>query len=181
MEALEAFEEWDVDAFKPNLIVYQCPIINEGAMSVVPSNTPNTPPVFSQRFVSRFTELKQKSYSPELLSYILYIGVQANIVDQTTGKYLCSWVDNYAFVDTYRYIGFLEDALKEGNIDVINCFGGFDSIAYKKAALEETHNIWTSAINGSGKTGDTFTEDSIHLNDYGSLIAWRLLKKYFNP
>lgn len=179
MDALKCFEPWDVDLFKPDMIIYQCPIINEGAMSLGEPAV-NTPPAFAQRFVTRFTELKQKSYAPELLSYVLYIGIQANIVDQETGKYNCSYIYEYGYIDTYKYIGFLEDSLKDEEIDFINCFNRFDDIAYRKAQNEGTNNIYVSAIQGSGANGNTFTNDNIHLNSYGSLIAWRLLKKYFN-
>lgn len=181
LAALKCFEEWDVDAFKPDMIVFECPIINEGAMSVVAASTPNTPPVFAERFTNRFAEILAKSYTPELFTYILYIGSQANIVSQSTGKYNCSLITSYGFVDVYKYIGILETELESDNIDLANCFNRFNEIAYRKAKNDGTDNIWTSAISGSGKTGESFTVDNVHLNDYGNLIAWRLLMQYFNP
>lgn len=177
---IRGFEEWDVDEFKPDAIIANCPIINEGAMSVVAANTPNTPEVFANRFKDYFDSLKNKSYEPEVIPFVLYIGVQANIVDQSTGEYKQSYINNYGPVDTYRYIGALENTIYEDFGYFINVFNVFDKIAHRKAKLDETNNIWTSAIVGSGTTGNTFTVDNVHLNDYGTMIAYRIVSEYFN-
>lgn len=176
---LQAFEAWDVDGFKPDAILMQCMIINEGAVSVAP-RAGNTPTVFAQRFVDYINELKGKDYAPEVLPYVLYIGVQAGIVNQSTGAYQCSILNGYGYVDTYKYVGALDKALRASLGYFLNFFDDFTEIAYRKAEIEETGNIWTSAINSSGQAGNTFTVDTVHLNDYGSLIAYRLLKPFLN-
>ena len=175
---LEAFEEWDVDDFKPDAILFQCCIINEGAVSQNPASG-NTPSAFAQRFYNYINKLKSKDYSPEIIPYVLYIGVQANIVNQTTGEYQCA-VLNSEYVDTYKYIGTLDKSIRELLGYFLNFFNDYDNIAHRKAKIEGTNNIWISAINQSGQRGDTFTADTVHLNDYGSLIGYRLLKPYLS-
>ena len=149
-------------------------------MSIVSSNTPNTPEVFANRIKDRYDELKNKLYSPEVIPYILYIGVQANIVDQTTGQYRCSVIDSYGYVDVFKYIGVLDNLLKTANYPIINLFNRIDEYAHKLADSEGTDNIWLSAINGSGSTGKTLTDDNVHLNNHGSLLSFRLIKEFFN-
>lgn len=179
IQGLRAFEAWDVDGFAPDAILMQTMVINEGAVSVNP-RAGNTPEIFAQRFVDYITGLKNKSYAPEIIPYVLYIGVQAEIVNQTTGAYQCSILSGYGYVDTYKYIGALDSALRTLLGYFLNFFDDYTEIAYRKAEIEGTGNIWTSAINYSGQKGDTFTADTVHLNDYGSLIAYRLIKRYLN-
>ena len=180
LDALKCFEEWDVDAFKPDAIIVGTPIINEGAMSVVSPSTPNTPEVFANRIKDRFDELSDKSYSPEVIPYVLYIGMQANIVDQTTGQYRCSSINNYGYVDVFKYVGVLDNLLETTEYPIINLFNRIDEYAHKLADSEGTDNIWLSAISGSGSTGKTLTTDGVHLNNHGSLLSFRLIKEFFN-
>lgn len=173
---LRNFEEWDVDYWKPDLILQQCCVINEDAKSenLVPGNTPAA---FAGRFETYVTALKAKVYQPDVVSYCFYIGVQAGIVNQTTGEYNCEILDGTYYVDTYSYIGALETAIKPITT-FINGFNTFDSIATALAKRDGTNNKWTSAINGSGFAGSTFTQDTVHLNNYGSTIAYRILRNY---
>jgi hypothetical protein len=178
IERIRHFEAWDVDSYEPDAILLQCCIINEQAMSL-PTSTTNTPLAFATRFDDYVTALKTKTYTPEIIPYTLYVGVQANLVSQTTGEYNSGFVSGEP-VDTYKYIGALDEVLTANLGYFINLFNKFDEIAHRKSELEGTDNIWTSAIEGSTQTGGTFTVDSVHLNDYGSKIAFRLLSKYFN-
>lgn len=177
---IEVFQPWMVDAFNPDLILQQCCIINEEAQTGVNPAYPavKTPVQFADKFKEYYERLHdEQGYL--VFPIILFVGLQAGLVNQSTGD-LGVGTFNGSSVTIPDYIGNLVEMYREKNAPVYSMFNTFLDIAYKKADLENTNNIYTSAILGSGKTGNTFTIDSVHLNDYGNQIAFRLLNNYFN-
>lgn len=176
---LRAFEAWDVDYWKPDLIALLNPVINEGAMSAAGMSSNNKPSDFAGRFGAYATLLKAKAYAPDFMAMTMFVGSQAQIVDTSTGKYNVGTIAGYGDVTVFDYIGYLDSTLKTNGVLHLNMFYEFLQIAEQKADFEKTNNIWTSAIVGSSKTGATFTIDNVHPNDYGNLIAKSLVVPLF--
>ena len=171
------YETWRVDAFKPDLLLQQCCIINEGAVSGEVGVAGITPEGFVQHFEDDYDRQISKGYL--VMPYIVWGGAVMGMVNPTTGEWGFSTYNgkNLTIDD---YIGKLMNMYKSKNAPAINFFYRFTELAETKAKLEGTNNIYTSAINGSGATGNTFTKDTVHLNDYGEEILKRLLIPYFN-
>jgi hypothetical protein len=174
------YEEWRVDAFNPDLVLQQCCIINEGLIS---GGNPNAQPVitpedFTQHFADDYDRLHTtKGYL--VMPYIVWGGAVMGIVNATTGEWGYSTY-NGKNITVDDYLGDLMNMYNSKNAPAVNFFHRFTEIAETKAKLEGTNNIYVSAINGSGGDGDTFTIDTVHLNDYGNEILSRLLLPYFN-
>lgn len=178
---LRLFESWMVDDFNPDLILQQCCIINEQCQTGLKSGYPaNTSPVaFASKFETYYDDLvTTKQYL--VVPYILFVGMQAGIVDEATGEWGSGYIAGYGEITISDYIGHLAEMYRAKNAPFINCFNQFLAIAEQKAKNEGTLNIFTSAILGSAATGNTFTSDSVHFNDYGNEIAFRLIDKYLS-
>jgi hypothetical protein len=168
---IRAYEEWDVHAWKPDLIWLNNQVINEGAMSAANMPAGNTPPAFAQRFSDFTAALRGKAYAPDLLTSTMFCGVQAQIVDQVTGAFRAGSIPGYGAATVFDFVGHLDRVLAAANIPHINMFYEFLRLAERKAAAEGTGNIWTSAMAGSGVDGGTMLFDGVHPNEYGNLVA----------
>ena len=171
------YESWRVDAFKPDLLLQQCCIINEGAISGETASPVITPEGFVQHFAEDYDRQIGKGYL--VMPYIVWGGAVMGMVNPVTGEWGFSTYNgkNLTIDD---YIGQLMNMYTEKEAPAVNFFYRFTELAERKAKLEGTNNIYTSAINGSGGDGNTFTIDTVHLNDYGEEILKRLLLPYFN-
>ena len=171
------YESWRVDAFKPDLVLQQCCIINEGAISGETAAPVITPEEFTQHFEDDYNRLIGKGYL--VMPYIVWGGAVMGMVNPTTGEWGYSKY-NGKNLTVDDYIGQLMNMYNVKNAPAVNFFYRFTELAETKAKLEGTNNIYISAINGSGGDGNTFTLDTVHLNDYGNEILNRLLLPYFN-
>ena len=171
------YESWRVDAFGPDLLLQQCCIINEGAVSGETAAAGITPEGFVQHFADDYDRQIGKGYL--VMPYIVWGGAVMGMVNPTTGEWGFSTYNgkNLTIDD---YIGQLMNMYNVKNAPTVNLFYRFTELAETKAKLEGTNNIYISAINGSGGDGNTFTLDTVHLNNYGEEILKRLLLPYFN-
>ena len=174
IEQLELFQEWMVESFNPQLIIQQCCIINQG----VSTTSGRTPTGVASKFENYYDQFINLGY--EVVPYILFLGSSANMVNTTTGAWKTFFSAANEEVSVIDFIGHIAEMYRGKNAPFINCFYQYLEISEKKARLEQTDNIWTSALEGSGIYGHTLTTDGQHLNNYGTEIGWRLLKKYFN-
>jgi hypothetical protein len=168
---IRAFEEWEIDYWKPDLICLNSQIINEGARSVLNMPATNTPPMFAARFSAYVELLQGKEYAPDILASTRFVGQVAELVDQTTGDYNVGSVIGYGPADVFNYIGHLDRAYQALGVPHINMFYTFLNIAEKIAAARGTNNIYTSAIAGSGITGSSLTFEGTHPNDYAGRVG----------
>lgn len=171
------YETWRIDAFNPDLILQQCCIINEGAISGETSTPVITPEDFVIHFKEDYERQIGKGYL--VMPYIVWGGAVMGIVNPTTGEWgYSTYGGKNQTIDDY--IGQLMNMYNSKDAPALNFFNRFTELAEEKAKEDGTNNIWLSAINGSGGNGDTFTIDTVHLNDYGNEILNRLLLPYFN-
>ena len=171
------YESWRVDAFKPDLLLQQCCIINEGLISGETASPVITLENFTQHFADDYDRQISKGYL--VMPYIVWGGAVMGMVNPSTGEWGFSTY-NGKNLTVDDYLGDLMNMYNSKNAPAVNFFYRFTELAEKKAKLEGTNNIYTSAINGSGGNGNTFTLDTVHLNDYGNEILNRLLLPYFN-
>lgn len=171
---LKRYGSFMVDSFSPNLILYQCPVLNSGfgTARATGSNT------FGAQFVTRYNDLKTKGYL--VASYVLWASTYSNFTN-SAGEWLYSVAGNGDVVTcqndaaniSYRF-GQLSDGAP-----FVNCFPLITEIAKEKATAEGT-TVYNSALVGSGADGNTFTIDGIHLNKQGEAVAWRILETILN-
>lgn len=171
---LRHFEEWAVDDWQPDLILFSCNTINEAATVA----TTSTPVEFAARFEDFIDDLLVKDYTPEMFCYTVFTNRNSGIVD-VNDKIGTHYVSGYGECSVFDYIDDLNQTLKSKEIASVNIFNEFWTLAKLRATFYET-TIYAGVLTGSGAGGDTFLTDSNHLNDYGAMIGWRFLEKYFN-
>ena len=174
IESLQKFQEWMVDDFDPDLLLQQCAVINEGASTVEAFQTPEA---FAAKFETQYDGFISQGYL--VFPYITFIGEQAEIVDPITGKFKTSTFAGET-ITVPDYINKLASMYLSKNAPFVNIFSRILEIAFKIDEIKGNNNIYTSAILGSGKDGNTLTIDSIHPNNYQTEIMTRILFNYFN-
>lgn len=181
ISALQAFEVWDVDYWEPDLIIQQCCVINEGAMSAINMPVSNTTTLFTGRFETYMNSFLAKGYSPELITFTIGLASQFQLYDDIADEFNTGYITGSptTTVNTFDYINKLQIMFETNNILHINMFYRYLEIAKEKSLIESS-DINTSSIDGSSETGTTFTIDGTHLNDYGNEIGKELLLPLFN-
>ncbi|WP_099369590.1 hypothetical protein [Sphingobacterium sp. 1.A.5] len=172
---LQRYESWMVDSFNPNLIVWQCPILNTqfGVVSGA-RNYPSTN--YGSRFVTKYNALLAKGYL--VLPLNVWAATYSNFVD-TNGNFLYAYTTTNGFVSCQADADNMLYKFDEINVPFINLFPRITEVAKNKAEIDQA-NIYTSALISSGKDGYTFTYDGIHLNKLGNQVYWNLMENYFN-
>ena len=172
---LERYESWMVDGFNPDLVLWQCPILNEGiGQEFRAYNTA----AFVKRFTDKLARLQAKNYL--VFPYILLGAVYSKFINNDG-----SFMYGFSTDDNKEYTAFqeaakLNKALADANSGLsLNLFDRITEIGLEKSKVEG-RNIFKAALLGSGKEGNTFTIDSIHLNRTGNEVVWRMLETYFN-
>lgn len=178
---LENFEAWDTDYFKPQLILWQVPIINEGLdvgnADFTPKTLTKTKEQYALGITNKYAQYVAKSYSPEVVSYMLWFGLANNGIDNSD-----NWVfgndpnGNKVSIPTYIYhtIGSME-VLEQNVLDI---FSLIDKYSREKVS-ELGGNIIGQILQGSGMAGGTMTIDGVHYNTNGNRIVKEMFSNYF--
>ena len=169
---LQQYETWMVDEFNPDLVVWQMPILNEG-LGVDDRGWASE--FFGIKFKNKFETLNGKGYL--VLPYILWAATYSEFVD-TNGNFL-SGIANGKIVSPFADVANIMSVFSSNDYPVINLFNLITEAAINKAK-EENGNIYSSALIGSGKNGNTFTIDGIHMNKLGNEVVFNMLEPYFN-
>jgi hypothetical protein len=173
---LEVFEPWSVDYWQPDLILYPCNTINEGADASA-ANTSNSPVAFTNRFENFINKLLQKSYHPELFAYILFTAKAHGLVDSLDHIGVTD-IQRYGKATVFDFIHSLDKKLKLMPIASANVFPQFWKTAQKQARKNHT-SIYLQLFGSCGPKGPGFTTDDTHLNDRGELLGWKYLSRFF--
>ena len=172
---LRNFEAWEVDYWSPDLFLFSLNTINEAASAVSPSRSPMA---FTDAYINYITDIKNKSYIPDILTLTLFTAKAHGIYDvnDVLGS---SNVAGWGNVTVQDYINTLQDALDLASVANISAFSEFISIAKKRSEYYST-KINDEMFTNGGVSGNSFVKDTVHLNDYGAMIAWRVFEPYFD-
>ena len=169
---LQQFETWMVDSFNPDLVLWQMPILNQGFGVAIRGWDSSG---FNVQFKNKFDALKAKGYL--VLPYILWGATTSGFVD-TNGNFLSGLV-NGKIVSPFADVANIMSVFSSNDYPIINLFDRITEVAQEKAKLEGG-NVYSKALVGSGKNGETFTVDGIHMNKLGNEVVFNLLEPYFN-
>ncbi|MGN7884376.1 hypothetical protein [Dyadobacter sp. 22481] len=177
IDALGKFEEWSVDYWKPDLILYSCNTINEGA-SCFSITSDKSPTMFAAKFEEFITHLLNKPYQPDLMAYILFCMRNQLLVD-SNDLVRMTYINGYGAATVFDYHDTLFQTLQELPIASANAFYEFWNIAKARSEYYGT-SIYNEMHGAAGPDSNSFTTDATHLNEYGAMVGWRFLEKYFN-
>jgi hypothetical protein len=177
IEHLKVFEPWSLDYWKPDLILYSCNTINEGA-DASPNNTTKSPEQFAKGFETYIRSLLNKPYAPEVFAYILFTAKAHNIVNEqdVVGT---TFIPGYGEASVFDFIDHLNQRLKTLPIASVNVFYHYWELARQKALMDH-QTIYSELFSDGGPAGKTYVADFTHLNDYGARVGWEYLSAYFN-
>jgi hypothetical protein len=181
---LEPFHEFGIDKRKPNLFLYDVPIVNEWRVgSVEPTDTPTA---YAARIVSHATTLLSKSYIKGLVCrfgmWHRGMNVFEAAADQPT-QYLTSEGYNNGFDYMRRAINelialknaqnALPDTTKHGRIAISDAQPAFLQFM-RNYGTDQSLSMYQSTWSGTtSPTVDTPTMDGTHDGDMGAEIQWR--------
>ncbi|MEO6961591.1 MAG: hypothetical protein ABIY90_06470 [Puia sp.] len=174
---LTFFEPWSVDYWKPDLILYSCNTINEGA-DASSSNTSNSPTQFADRFESYIRRLLGKPYSPDLFAYILFTAKAHGLVNEQD-KTGTTFIKGYGEASVFDFIDCLNQRLQTLPIASSNVFYQFWNVA-KEEARRRHSSVYSQLFGDGGPKGKGFVADFTHLNDRGALVGWEYLSRCFD-
>ena len=174
---LSSFESWSVDYWKPDLLLYSCNTINEGA-DASPSNTINSPTAFATRFENYIQQFLNKPYKPDVFAYIFFTAKAHGIINEKDAVGT-TFIKGYGEASVFDFIDSLYQRLQAMPIASANAFYHFWETAKQEAALQHS-SIFNQLFGDGGPTGKGFVGDFTHLNDHGALVGWSWLSPYFN-
>lgn len=175
--SLKVFESWAVDYWKPQLILYACNTINEGASCALPTSL-DSPQTFAGKFKTFIDSLLIKPYQPEIIAYIQFCMRNQKLVDASDAV-SSTFINGYGSATVFDYHDALFQTLQELPIASANAFYEFWNIAKRRSEYYGT-SIYNEMHGAAGAASDSFTIDTTHLNEYGAMVGWRFLEKYFN-
>ncbi|MEK5414403.1 hypothetical protein [Paenibacillus sp. FSL L8-0708] len=179
---LENFEAWDVDYYKPNLILWELPILNEN-MDVAnadysPKNMGAATTInFATRFLTKANQLKSKTYTPELISWVMFFGTGNNAIDGNN-NWAYGVCDNGERVSVPNYISRTISEFDENNLYLIDLFSLYMDYA-RKRSVSEGGSIRDIVLSGTGVAGSSLTIDGGHFNDLGAAITTEMFGSFF--
>lgn len=175
---LSNFESWSVDYWKPDLILYSCNTINEGA-DASSYNVRNSPVVFADRFEAYINHFLAKPYHPDLFAYVLFTArAQGLVNDQDViGK---AHIIDFGDATVFDFITELNKRLVKLPIASASAFQHYWEVGNVNAKENKT-KVYTELFgNGGGPSGKGFLADFTHLNNYGAQVGWEYLSPFFN-
>lgn len=178
---LENFEAWDTDYYKPDLILWQVPIINEGLdvgnADFSPKTTTKTKEQYAINITDKYADYKSKPYAPDVVSFMLWFGFANNGID-TNNNWVFANDPNGNKVSIPTYIYHSIGAMETLNQNVIDLFS-----LIHKYSLEDSKNkgsnIVSNILTGSGIMGSTFTIDGVHYNTNGNNVVYKMFGEFF--
>ena len=178
---LQNFEAWDTDYFKPNLIIWQIPIINEGLdvgnADFSPKTTTKTKEQYAVNITNKYTDYKSKSYVPDVVSFMLWFGKANNGID-TNNNWVFANDPNGNKVSIPTYIYHTIGAMETLNQNVIDLFSLIHKYAIEDSKNKNS-NIISNILTGSGIVGSTFTIDGVHYNTNGNNVVYKMFGGFF--
>ena len=182
---LKPFEEWDVDYWAPQLILWEVPYFNHGGVDIcvadyVPKTNVKTVSAMVSDFTTYVTALKNKEYSPEIISWSVWLASQnaVHAIDQK-GAWLHAVDTAGNYVSTRDYVNGIEMMIRGLDIPFIDFMSMFRMYGFEYAAWRDISDYETATTIASGITGETWTVDGGHLNNRGALILKKMFGSFF--
>ena len=182
--AIRNFEAWDVDCFKPDLILKQNCTNNENITigntndGISPTHrNANTPQAMADRFLTYTSDLEAKSYAPTVISYTLFHSYFTNWLAKDSNKTLFAYVTD-GKVTGFDYHDYLDYQLINNNkkqLMVWKCLNEESKIK----SIEENSPIMECVCKLSGINGTTWHVDGTHQNDLGARVIFEIMKPFF--
>ncbi|WP_286801855.1 MULTISPECIES: hypothetical protein [Sphingobacterium] len=170
---LQRYESWMVDAFKPDLILWQLPVLNH-SFGVPTRNLSSQN--YGAQFIEKYNNLKNKGYL--VMPYILWGATYSNFISNT-GEFLSGYTSTNEFVSCQADVENIKSRFSDLNVPVIDLFNRITEVAIERS-VEDNVNIYNGSLAGSGQTGQTFTIDGIHLNQLGEEVVFAMFDENFN-
>ena len=184
INSLHALDAWQIDYWKPDLIVYPLNTMNEGAIVSTPTST-DSPVAFAGRFKTYVEWMLAKPWNPDVIGYISFASRNQGIVD-SGDRVNHTYISGYGTATFFDYIDTTVDQLKTletGRFAIINAFYEYYNTA--KAIKEVNGGFLYNIMHGPTGTiptdpnSDYFTTDGTHQNTRGSEIGKRVITPYF--
>lgn len=178
---LQNYEAWDVDLYKPSLILWEAPIINQGLDVANPSYVPNNmgnrnDEVFANEIINKANQLLAKSYNPELITWVMWFGTGNNAIDPNN-NWVYGYTDDGSNVSVPSYISRTVSKFAEQDLNMLNMFNLYYDYCKKRGrySKESILEIFT----GSGMEGKTITIDGGHFNTFGAALTTSMFDGFF--
>lgn len=173
---LNRYESWMVDSFSPDLILWQCPVLNMRFGGRGGSGRSQASTAYGAQFVSKYNAYVSKGYLT--VPFLLWGSTDSNLVD-TSGNFLHYITSGGNFVSCGADADNMALKFEENDTPFVNLFHRITEVSKYKSQVENS-NIYVSSLVGSGKDGKTFTVDGIHMNKRGNDVCFNMLEHYFN-
>jgi hypothetical protein len=177
-------DAWQIDYWKPDLIIYPLNTMNEGAIVSAPTST-DSPVAYAGRFKTYVEWMLAKPWNPDVIAYISFASRNQGIVD-SGDRVNHTYISGYGTATFFDYIDTTVDQLKTletGRFAVVNGFYEYYNTA--KAIKEVNGGLLYNIMHGPTGTittdpnSDYFTTDGTHQNTRGSEIGKRVIAPYF--
>lgn len=180
---LEQFEQWDVDYWKPDLILWELPIMNHRGVDIVNSEWVSnhelaTPTTFAQPFIVKCDQLLAKDYNPEVICFPLWTADNTVHSIDGQGAWLFGMDTDYKPVSTKMYVDELVYSLME-KVPVLDMTSLYHLYGFTYMEWVGVDSYREATTVGSGRDGNTWTIDGGHFNTRGALITAKLFGDFF--
>lgn len=176
IDRLEQFEDWDTDYFKPDLILWEIPIINENLdvanADFTPKNLAKNTIQFAEHILEKAKQYQNKPYSPELVSWIMFFG-QGNNALNDKNEWVYGNASDGSLVSVPNYISRTISLLRSNNVNILNLFALYMDYAKKRSEFEEK-SISSIMFSSWG-----ITIDGVHFNDNGTKLTLKIFDSFF--
>lgn len=176
IDRLETYEEWDTDYFKPDLILWEVPIINENLdvanTDFSPKNLTKNTIQYAEHILEKAKQYQNKSYNPDLVTWLMFFG-QGNNAINNENEWVYGHASDGSLVSVPNYISRTISLLHSNSINTLNLFALYMDYAKKRSELEEK-SIASIMFSPSG-----ITNDGGHFNDNGTKITMKIFDSFF--
>ncbi|HFU4486168.1 TPA: hypothetical protein ACGPAZ_000312 [Streptococcus suis] len=182
IQRLEMYEAWDVDYFKPDLILWGLPIQNHnidvGNNDFTPKNMgTHTTTEFATTFLNKALALKDKSYAPELVSWVMCFATGNNGID-ANNNWVFGYCDDGTKVSIPSYVAKTVAMLNANDINIIDMTSLFIDYLFKRS-VHESVPVKDGGLKGSGVNGNSITIDGGHFNTFGAKLSVEMFGSFF--
>jgi len=178
---LENFEAWDIDYYRPDVILWELPIINQGLdvanSSFVPNTMTKTTDDFAAEILTKANQFIAKAYAPELVSWVMFFAYGNNAINDDNEWVYGNTVSGEK-VTTANYVSKTVSQFAANDLVLLDLFSLYMDYSRKRSEAAGA-SIRSTVLQGSGMMGDSLTIDGAHLNDNGARVSADMFGSFF--